>query len=147
MDRLRNVQPVQAANAVIGALLVTGAVGNFIAHSFSSIIIGIYALVLGAIILGLELVPIPPRYVSLIGHYASFLHSFAGRGVCYVLFGILLLNHYVLLYVSGSIIAFIGVVFIVLEFVQTFDPSPSMTASQAGGYDEETQPVWSAGEV
>lgn len=120
--------------------------GQFISHHFSSIIIGIYSLIFGLVILGLEVVSVPPRYNAIISKYASFLHSFAGRGVSYLLAGVLLLNHYVLLYISGSIVAVIGILYFSLEFVQLLQPSPSMSPPSDQRYDEETQPVWAGGE-
>jgi len=135
----------KGANLLVGALLIAGAVGNFIAHSFSSIIIGIYALVFGVITVALEVINVPHQYSTIIHKYASFFYSFGGRGIFYLLAGVLLLNHYTLLYISGSVVGFAGIVFFVLEFLPMFQPPASMAPPNGGGgYDQESQPVWSA---
>ncbi|KDQ08045.1 hypothetical protein BOTBODRAFT_192015 [Botryobasidium botryosum FD-172 SS1] len=151
MNALQEIQPSSAfkvANVVVGGLLIAGAVGNFLVHSFSSIIIGTYSLLFGVVTLALELAPIPPFYAHLINRYASFFYSFAGRGVFYVLAGVLLFNHYTLLYVSGSLIGFIGVVYFALEFLPLFPPPTSMAPPENSPVGPEGQPIWSAeGEV
>ncbi|KAG8934693.1 hypothetical protein FRC03_009407 [Tulasnella sp. 419] len=142
MDLIRNPAFVfKATNVAVGGLLIAGAVGHFIWHSFSSIIIGVYALLFGSILIALELLPVPLQYNVLIHKYASFLYSFAGRGVFYVLAGVLLLSHYTLLYVSGSIVGFVGLVYFILEFVQTFDVPDSMVPPHS--QEEESRHVWS----
>jgi len=147
MNALQDIQPsfaFKAANIVVGGLLIAGAVGNYFVHSFSSLIIGTYSLFFGVVTLALELFPLPPFYTHLINRYASFFYSFAGRGVFYVLAGVLLLNHYTLLYVSGSLVAFVGVVYFALEFLPVFPPPASMAPPDSSQLDPEGQPIWSA---
>jgi len=142
MDALRQPSLIfKIANILTGALLVAGAVGHFIYHSFSSIVIGIYALAFGAVLIGLEVYQPPTNYVTLLYQYASFLFSFAGRGVFYILAGVLLLNHYVLLYVSGGFVIVFGIGFIALEAIKMFDVPPSMVAP-IPDHDSESHPVW-----
>ncbi|BEI81722.1 hypothetical protein CcaverHIS002_0208820 [Cutaneotrichosporon cavernicola] len=132
---------VRLANIAVGGLMIAGAVGCFINLSFSSIIIGIYEILAGVVVLGMEVRQPSEQGKALVSHYASFMHSFIGRGVFYILMGVLLLNHYTLLYVCGSIVAFVGLVFVALHFVPAIDTPSTMRAPDN---DPEAQPVWQA---
>lgn len=94
----------------------------------------------GAGLIGLEFTP-PERFAPYVARYASFLHSFLGRGVFYVFLGVLMLNYYVLLYVCGTAVAVVGLVYIALHFWAPFDPPSTMKPPVV---DEEAQPVWQA---
>lgn len=73
--------------------------------------------------------------------YASFLHSFLGRGVFYVFLGVLMLNYHVLLYVCGSAVALVGLAYAALHFLHPFEPPSTMRPPET---DPEAQPVWQA---
>jgi len=88
-------------------------------------------------------VQIPPQ----ISRYASFLFSFIGRGICrsssqlpeyvahgtnqffhlvYIFVGSILLHGGVLRYIAGSIIGFVGVAYVALEFIPSIEPPQNM---------------------
>lgn len=123
----------------------------------------------GAVIIFLEVRSPTEQQKQLVHNYASFMHSFLGRGVCkfpqpvitkvegitllscasppclplmpvYVLLGVLLLNYYTILYICGSLIALIGAIYIALNWVPIDTPS----TMQAPSDDPEAQPVWQA---
>lgn len=95
----------------------------------------------GAGLIALELVPSADHYSAQIARYASFLHSFLGRGVFYLFLGVLMLNYYVILYVCGTAVAVVGLVYIALHFWAPFDPPSTM---KPPSMDPEAQPVWQA---
>ncbi|KAG8894662.1 hypothetical protein FRB99_001069 [Tulasnella sp. 403] len=143
MDLIRQPEFIfKVVNIAVGTLLEAGAIGHFIWRSLSSIVIGVYALLFGAVVIALEFWTPPPEYTTKLYRYASFLYSFAGRGVFYFLAGVLLLNHYTLLYVSGTFVGFVGLVYFILEFVKMVEVPPSMVAPDHD--DPESRPVWSA---
>ncbi|KAG8991136.1 hypothetical protein FRB93_002916 [Tulasnella sp. JGI-2019a] len=146
MDAIKDLiqQPAfifRIANMTIGALLIVEAVVHFIVHSFSDIIIGLYGAVFGIALIGLEIYTPPQNYLILMYRYASFMFSFAGRGVFYVFMGTLMINHGTWVWVLGSVIALIGITFLGLEFAKVVELPPSMIAPE---HDVESQPVWSA---
>ncbi|KZT51529.1 COPI associated [Calocera cornea HHB12733] len=144
MDALRSISPAIAfkvANTLAGALLLGGGISHLIYHSFTSIIVGIYAIIFGLIVGLLEFYPMPPERHAVLYRHASFFYSFIGRGIFYVLFGVLLLDHYTVAYVFGSLVAFEGLVFFALQFVPIYEIPPSM---QPPNTNEEAQPVWNA---
>lgn len=83
-----------------------------------------------------------PHYSALVSRYASFMHSFLGRGVFYVFLGVLVLNYgYIILYVCGGAVALIGLAYIALGVLAPFDPPSTMRPPEV---DPEAQPVWQA---
>lgn len=60
----------------------------------------------------------------------------------YILLGVLMLNNYLILQICGSVVAFVGVVYVALNFVHLFEAPSTMQAP--GGSDPEAQPVWQA---
>jgi hypothetical protein len=95
---------------------------------------------------GLELLPQVPPYLP---RYASFLFSFLGRGICepfstelrfalklthivYVFVGCLILTGSVLSYIAGSIVIFVGIGYVVLEFTPQVEPPSNMRDADAG---------------
>ncbi|EJT50840.1 hypothetical protein A1Q1_07990 [Trichosporon asahii var. asahii CBS 2479] len=143
MDRIQQnpEELMRFANIAVGGLAIAGGVGSIINLSFSSIIIGVYELIFGAGLIALELVPSADHYSAQIARYASFLHSFLGRGVFYLFLGVLMLNYYVILYVCGTAVAVVGLVYIALHFWAPFDPPSTM---KPPSMDPEAQPVWQA---
>jgi len=146
MDAIQGVirQPAfafRAMNLAVGGLLITDSVGHLILHSFSDIIIGIYGILFGALLIALEVYTPPPNYVLTLYRYASFLFSFVGRGVSYILVGSLVLNHDTWVWVLGVLIGLVGLAFVAMEFAKVVELPPSMVPP---GHDPESQPVWSA---
>jgi len=144
MDALRSISPsiaFQVTNTLAAGLLLGGGIAHLIYHSFTSIIVGIYAVVFGIIVAVLEWYPIGAERHAVLYRHSSFFYSFIGRGIFYMLFGVLLLDHYVVAYVFGGILIAVGVVFFVLQFVRIYDIPPSM---QPPNMDAEAQPVWNA---
>jgi len=111
-------------NIAIGALMIFGGISQFFGDTnFGLIIVGVYTIIFGLIIAGLEFLPQIPDYVY---RYASFLFSFLGRGVFYIFVGSLSLSGAVLRFIDGSIIGIIGIAYVVLEFIPSIEPPSNM---------------------
>ncbi|KAK4687756.1 hypothetical protein P7C73_g2364, partial [Tremellales sp. Uapishka_1] len=130
---------LRLVNIAVGGFAIAGGVGSLIKHEFSSIIIGIYEVLAGAIIMFLEVRSPTEEHKALVQKYASFMHSFIGRGVFYLLLGVLMLNFYTILYICGTVVAVVGLAFIGLSFVPVFEAPSTM---QPPTTDSEAQPVW-----
>jgi len=92
-------------NMAVGGIMVLGGISQFFPISFQSIIVGIYVIIFGLAVVGLELLPQVPPYLP---RYASFLFSFLGRGIFYVFVGCIILEGRVLRIIAGSIIGIVG---------------------------------------
>jgi len=114
-------------NLAVGALMVVGGVGQFFFFSFQSIILGAYLILFGLSTALLEF-QIPPQ----LSRYASFLFSFLGRGIFYIFIGSIMLNHAILLYIVGSAVGIVGVIYAVLEFIPSIEPPANMREADAG---------------
>ncbi|KAL4802352.1 Golgi apparatus membrane protein TVP15 [Aspergillus unguis] len=122
------------ANIAVGAIMIFGGIAQFFQPSFSHIVTGVYVILFGAVIAGLEFLPNIPDYVY---RYASFLFSFLGRGAFYIFVGCLILHDYILAYIAGSIVGFIGLGYAVLEFVPSIEPPANMReADQSWGAEQ-----------
>ncbi|ORX33795.1 Golgi apparatus membrane protein TVP15 [Kockovaella imperatae] len=130
---------LRIVNMAVGGVAIAGGVGSLLNHSFSSIIIGIYEVIAGAMIIFLEVRTPTEEHKELVHRYASFMHSFVGRGVFYLLLGVLMLNYYTILYICGTLVGAVGVAYIVLHFFRMVEPPSTM---QAPTTDTEAQPVW-----
>ncbi|KAL2221889.1 putative COPI-coated vesicle protein [Thermoascus aurantiacus ATCC 26904] len=116
-------------NIAVGVIMVLGGIAQFFPASLSSIIVGAYVIVFGLIVAGLEFLPQVPDYVY---RYASFLFSFLGRGAFYIFVGSILLHDGVLRYLAGLIIGFIGLGYIVLEYIPSIEPPSNMREAESG---------------
>lgn len=66
--------------------------------------------------------------------------------------GVLMLNYYVLLYVCGSVVGLVGVIYVALNFLHLLEPPrfvsirvvTDSSTMQAPSTDPESQPVWQA---
>lgn len=118
-------------NLAVGAVMVLGGISQFIQseHLFRDIIIGIYVIIFGLVVAGLELLPQVPPYIP---KYASFMFSFLGRGIFYVFVGCLILEGKWPRIVAGSIIGLIGVGYCALEFLPQIEPPSNMRDADAG---------------
>ncbi|ETN42129.1 uncharacterized protein HMPREF1541_04070 [Cyphellophora europaea CBS 101466] len=114
---------------VVGALMILSGIVTFFELSIRTIIVGIYLVVFGLAVGGLELLPQVPPYLP---KYASFLFSFLGRGIFYIFMGTLCFEQFTILYISGSIIVFSGIVYAALEFVPSIEPPSNMRDADAG---------------
>ncbi|KAL4887595.1 COPI-coated vesicle protein [Aspergillus karnatakaensis] len=122
-------------NVAVGGLMVFGGISQFFGGGgFGAIILGVYIIIFGLIVAGLEFLPNIPDYVY---RYASFLFSFLGRGVFYVFVGCITLSGHAIRYVSGSIIGVIGLAYVALEFVPSIEPPANMReADQSWGAEQ-----------
>ncbi|KAL4889461.1 COPI associated protein-domain-containing protein [Aspergillus ambiguus] len=127
MSRLAN--GFRFINIAVGVLMVLGGISQFFPPSMSSIIVGVYVIIFGLLVGGLEFLPNVPDYVY---RYASFLFSFLGRGVFYIFVGCILLHDHVLRYIAGSIIGFIGLGYLVLEYIPSIEPPSNMRETEQG---------------
>jgi len=116
-------------NLAVGAIMVFGGISQFFPMSLHSIIIGIYVIIFGLAVAGLELLPQVPPYLP---RYASFLFSFLGRGIFYIFVGSILLEGFVLRYVAGAIVGITGVGYCALEFLPQIEPPSNMRDADAG---------------
>ncbi|QMW41936.1 hypothetical protein G4B11_005260 [Aspergillus flavus] len=116
-------------NIAVGVIMVLGGISQFFPPSMSSIIVGGYVIIFGLLVAGLEFLPNVPDYVY---RYASFLFSFLGRGIFYIFVGSILLHDHVLRYIAGSIVGFIGVGYLALEFIPSIEPPSNMRESDQG---------------
>ncbi|KAH3679059.1 hypothetical protein WICMUC_001254 [Wickerhamomyces mucosus] len=104
----------KAVNLLVGLITaIWGFIGLFNLRTF---FIAIYLLAFGVSIVLLEF-QIPP----LTQQYASFLFSFLGRGVFYILLGFLIIHDNVLRYLSGFIVVIIGIAYSILEFIPSVE--------------------------
>ncbi|KAJ6147966.1 hypothetical protein N7519_005714 [Penicillium mononematosum] len=117
-------------NIAVGVFMVLGGISNFFTGTWSSFILGAYAVVFG---LGSRWrTGVPPHVPDYAYRYASFLFSFLGRGVFYIFIGSILLHDHVLRIIDGSLIAFIGLAYIALEFIPSIEPPSNMRESDQG---------------
>lgn len=58
--------------------------------------------------------------------YGSFLFSFAGRGILYILIAAILMSDGFLRYLLSFIIFGVGALFVVLEFIPSIEPPENM---------------------
>ncbi|PYH91760.1 hypothetical protein BO71DRAFT_421302 [Aspergillus ellipticus CBS 707.79] len=116
-------------NIAVGVFMVLGGISQFFPASMSSIIVGIYVILFGLIVGGLEFLPNVPDYVY---RYASFLFSFLGRGAFYIFVGSIMLHDHVLRYIAGSIIGVIGLGYLALEFIPSIEPPSNMRETDQG---------------
>jgi len=114
-------------NLGVAALMVLGGISQFFPISFQSSIIGIYVIIFGLVTALLEF-QIPP-YVA---KYGSFLFSFLGRGIFYLFVGTILLHDHILREIAGSVVAFIGLGYILLEYIPSIEPPANMRDADAG---------------
>ncbi|KAL4919813.1 COPI associated protein-domain-containing protein [Aspergillus aurantiobrunneus] len=117
------------ANIAVGVIMLLGGIAQFFPISLGHIITGVYVILFGIIVAGLEFLPNVPDYVY---RYASFLFSFLGRGVFYIFVGCLILHGHVLQYIAGSIVGFLGIGYVVLEFVPSIEPPSNMREADQG---------------
>ncbi|KIV93986.1 hypothetical protein PV10_05153 [Exophiala mesophila] len=116
-------------NLAVGGVMVLGGISQFFHLGLRDIIIGVYVIIFGLAVAGLELVPQVPPYIP---KYASFLFSFLGRGVFYVFVGSIILEQNWLRIAAGSIIGLVGLGYAALEFVPSIEPPSNMRDADAG---------------
>ncbi|CAK1358616.1 unnamed protein product [Cercospora beticola] len=71
---------------------------------------------------------IPPQ----IARYGSFMFSFIGRGVFYIFFGCIQMGDNWWKYLSGALVVFVGIAYVVLEFTPSIEPPANMRDADAG---------------
>jgi len=116
--------PFRLVNIAAGVLMILGGIGQFFNHNLGLIIVGVYTIIFGLIVAGLEFLPQIPDYIY---RYASFLSSFLGRGAFYIFIGSISVNGgHPLRYIDGTIVGIIGIGYIVLEFIPSIEPPTNM---------------------
>ncbi|KXT08027.1 hypothetical protein AC579_2535 [Pseudocercospora musae] len=71
---------------------------------------------------------IPPQ----VARYASFMFSFIGRGVFYIFVGCIIMGDNWWKYLSGALITFAGIAYVVMEFTPNIEPPANMRDADAG---------------
>ncbi|KAK4941136.1 hypothetical protein LTR66_014839, partial [Elasticomyces elasticus] len=71
---------------------------------------------------------IPPQ----VARFASFMFSFVGRGVFYIFIGSIVMGDNWWKYTAGSIIALVGIGYVVLEYIPSIEPPANMRDADAG---------------
>ena len=90
-------------------------------------IVAAYIIIFGLATALLEF-QIPP-WVS---RFASFYFSFLGRGVFYLFIGSITLDSWWPGYVTGALVMFVGVAYIILEFLPQIEAPANMQSPDAG---------------
>ncbi|GES64843.1 COPI-coated vesicle protein [Aspergillus terreus] len=116
-------------NIAVGVIMILGGIAQFFPPSVGSIVVGAYVIIFGLLVGGLEFLPNVPDYVY---RYASFLFSFLGRGIFYIFVGSIMLHGHVLRYIAGSIVGFIGLGYLALEFIPSIEPPSNMRETDQG---------------
>ncbi|KIV87558.1 hypothetical protein PV11_03096 [Exophiala sideris] len=116
-------------NLVVGGIMVLGGVAQFFPIGIRNIIVGIYVIIFGLAVAGLELLPQVPPYLP---KYASFLFSFLGRGIFYVFVGCIIIESNVLRIIAGTIVGAVGLGYCALEFLPQIEPPSNMRDADAG---------------
>ncbi|KAI0391055.1 Golgi apparatus membrane protein TVP15 [Xylariaceae sp. FL0594] len=115
-------------NLVVGVVMILGGISQFFFYTLlQSIIIGVYVILFGAFVGFLEF-QIPPQ----VSRYASFMFSFIGRGLFYIFVGSILLSEHWARYIAGSVIGFVGLAYVGLEFVPSIEPPANMREADQG---------------
>ncbi|KAG8944281.1 hypothetical protein FRC04_002077 [Tulasnella sp. 424] len=123
---LNSASAFKCANVIVGAIMMIGAVYAVTLESFSSMIIGVYTAVFATIVIGMELYPLQSKHKKFLFRYAGFLYSLAGRGVFYILVGLLMGGYFSVQIVLGVVVAVVGLAYVVLQIVDDPELPPSM---------------------
>ncbi|KAL1311782.1 hypothetical protein AAFC00_001866 [Neodothiora populina] len=116
------------ANLAIGVFMILGGIGQFFPHiGIQNIIVAVYVILFGVANALLEF-QIPPQ----IARYASFMFSFIGRGAFYIFVGSICMGDYWWKYTAGSIIVFVGIAYVILEYVPSIEPPSNMRSADDG---------------
>lgn len=97
---------------------------------------GLFAIASGAGIIFLEI-----RLPQEAFHYASFLFSFIGRGIFYFLIGVIVAHDHILRVFPGFVISFIGIGYVVLQFVPNVLPPENMRSEFAALNQQDEEDV------
>ncbi|KAK9381553.1 Golgi apparatus membrane protein TVP15 [Kockiozyma suomiensis] len=119
--------PFRIVNLVIGALMILGGFSSFFPLGFRSVILGLYTVLFGSLVVAAEF-SMPTQ----IAQYASFLLSFLGRGMFYILVGAFILGPGPLRIVGGAVILLVGAIYVVLEFTPSIEPPTNMRGEDNG---------------
>ncbi|WPB02710.1 uncharacterized protein RHO25_007346 [Cercospora beticola] len=110
-------------NLAVGIFIILGGVGQFWPGiTVQGIILAVYLW-----IFGLEF-QIPPQ----VARYASFMFSFIGRGIFYIFVGCIQMGDRWWKYLSGALVVFVGIAYVVLEFTPSIEPPANMRDADAG---------------
>ncbi|KAF8253549.1 COPI associated [Wilcoxina mikolae CBS 423.85] len=118
----------RVVNLGVGVIMILGGISQFFPITLQSFVIGCYVMLFGLGTAFLEF-----QIPSQVSRYASFMFSFLGRGIFYIFMGSILLHDGVLRIIAGSIIGFVGLAYVALEFVPSVEPPDNMKDSQWDG--------------
>ncbi|PVH97315.1 COPI associated [Periconia macrospinosa] len=115
-------------NVAVAVFMVLGGVTKFIGFDgFSSIILGVYLVIFGAATALLEF-QIPQQ----VARYASFMFSFLGRGIFYIFIGSVAVGSGWWRILPGTLVGFVGVAYVILEWIPSIEPPANMRDADAG---------------
>ncbi|KAG0169426.1 Late Golgi vesicles protein [Apophysomyces sp. BC1034] len=111
----------RVVNIIVAIFMVLGGIFTIIRGGFPNFIQGIFCILFG-IMTGLFEFNLPRQIIQ----YASFMFSFAGRGIFYIFIGCITLGYSGVSIASGVIIALVGLVYTILHFIPGVVPPSNM---------------------
>ncbi|KAI8059035.1 COPI associated protein-domain-containing protein [Gilbertella persicaria] len=109
-------------NIILYALVVVAVIFKCIKGNFADIVMGIYGIVMAALMIVNELQEFEFSY-----HYFYFLSTYRGRGFLMVFFGCLVLDTGIVNIVVGTLVLAAGLLYIILSFTSNFPPPNPIT--------------------
>lgn len=122
-------------NFAVGVLSILCGLSQLLS-GFQNFILGFFVIVSGAGIIFLEI-----RVPQELFNYASFLFSFIGRGVFYLLIGVIVAHDHILRIFPGFVISIIGIAYGVLHFVPSILPPENMRSDFAALNNQDEEDV------
>ncbi|GMM38992.1 Tvp15 protein [Saccharomycopsis crataegensis] len=123
------------ANFAVGALSVLCGISQLLS-GFQDFFLGLFVIFFGAGIIFLEI-----RVPQEVYNYASFLFSFIGRGIFYLLIGIIVSHDHILRVFPGFLISFVGIGYCALQFVPNILPPENMRSDFAALHNQDEEDV------
>eukprot|EP01133_Synstelium_polycarpum_P012607 gene12607-14796_t len=116
MGHHSRISIIFTALCILAGILITASgiylfVGGFW-HSVTSFVVGCYFLVFGVMVVVLEIF-FPPRMASLFGFYQYWF----GKGLFFILIGLLILGSHGFFLFSGIVVIAVGVLLCVIHFI------------------------------
>ncbi|KAI9252053.1 COPI associated protein-domain-containing protein [Helicostylum pulchrum] len=105
-------------NIILYLLIITAIIFKCIDGKFSEIVLGIYGIIMAALLVINELREIQFSYT-----YFFFLSTYRGRGLIMVFFGCLVLDFGIVNIVVGTLVLATGLLYIIMSFLSNF-PQP-----------------------
>ncbi|KAI8365598.1 COPI associated protein-domain-containing protein [Blakeslea trispora] len=111
-----------AINIILYAFVIVAIIFKCINGNFADIVMGIYGIVMAALMVVNELQAFEFSY-----HYFHFLSTYRGRGFLMVFFGCLVLDSGIVNIVVGTLALATGLFYIILSFTSNFPPPNPIT--------------------